>query len=440
MGYRKYDTYRETGIRELGAIPEKWIVKPIKYVSSINDESLPENTKPDYEIQYIDIGSVDFSHGITKREQYYFEDAPSRARRKVRDGDIIISTVRTYLKSIAKISNPDDNLIVSTGFAVIRPLDISSEYLGFFVKSEYFVSEVVSRSSGVSYPAINSSSLSTIKVAIPSIFEQKYIANFLSTEVSRIDTLIEKKQLFIMKLKEKRLAVITKAVTKGIDSEAELRYSGIEWLGNIPKHWEMKRLKYLARVNPSQRLLTGIEPTDEVSFVPMECVLEYGGMDTSKTKVYEDVSNGFTYFENDDVVIAKITPCFENGKGSIASNLINGIGFGTTELHVVRSNEKLLDNKFFFYITNSYHFMSKGESEMYGAGGQKRVPTGFLKNFLICYPKSLVEQKRIVDYIEKRISLIQKLSEKTERHINKLAEYKTALISAAVTGKIKVID
>ncbi len=125
-----------------------------------------------------------------------FEKAPSRARRKVRDGDTIISTVRTYLKSIAAIKAPPNNLIVSTGFAVIRPREeISSNYIGYLLQSEGFIGEVVSNSVGVSYPAINSSVLISLPVVEPPLEEQDTIAQFLDHKTSQIDALISKKEI-----------------------------------------------------------------------------------------------------------------------------------------------------------------------------------------------------------------------------------------------------
>lgn len=125
-----------------------------------------------------------------------FEKAHSRARRKVRDGDTIISTVRTYLKSIAAIKAPPNNLIVSTGFAVIRPREeISSNYIGYLLQSEGFIGEVVSNSVGVSYPAINSSVLISLPVVEPPLEEQDTIAQFLDHKTSQIDALISKKEI-----------------------------------------------------------------------------------------------------------------------------------------------------------------------------------------------------------------------------------------------------
>ena len=126
----------------------------LKYTATINDEALPEITDPDYELRYIDIGNVDSQGTIHDIVSYRFEAAPSRARRVVADGDVIVSTVRTYLQAIAPIENPPNNLIVSTGFAVVRPLNalLDREFCKYALREKHFLWEVESRSTGVSYP------------------------------------------------------------------------------------------------------------------------------------------------------------------------------------------------------------------------------------------------------------------------------------------------
>ena len=116
-----YPLYRTSSIEELGEIPVHWEVKRLKHLATVNDEVLAETTDPRLEIQYVDIGNVDSVKGITGKEDLVFEDAPSRARRIVDQGDVIISTVRTYLKAIARIEAADVNIIVSTGFAGSTP-------------------------------------------------------------------------------------------------------------------------------------------------------------------------------------------------------------------------------------------------------------------------------------------------------------------------------
>jgi type I restriction enzyme, S subunit len=216
----------------------------LKYLSAINNETLGEDTDPNLEISYVDIGSVDEIGGIVKIEEFAFEKAPSRARRIVRDGDVIVSTVRTYLRAIAPITVTKPCLIVSTGFAVIRPkTGLDSSFTSYALRAPYFVDRVVANSVGVSYPAINATEVGCIAIAAPDVREQRAIAEFLDRETEKIDALVAKKERLIDLLQEKRTALITQAVTKGLDPDVPVRDSGVAWLGEIPAHWTIMRLK-----------------------------------------------------------------------------------------------------------------------------------------------------------------------------------------------------
>ncbi|GAL85564.1 putative restriction endonuclease [Sporocytophaga myxococcoides] len=210
---------QDSGVEWLGEIPEHWEVKKIKFVANCNVDKLPDNTDPDFEIRYVDISSVNFDHGITNKEDYVFEKAPSRARRRVTNGDTIVSTVRTYLKAIAYVESPEPNLIVSTGFAVLSPKSnfISSKFFSYLLKSQPFIQYVMANSNGVSYPAINPSSIMDFYMVIPPFKEQNDIEQKVEGILSS-SVLIESKIIkAIEQLKEYRTALITHAVTGKLD-------------------------------------------------------------------------------------------------------------------------------------------------------------------------------------------------------------------------------
>lgn len=436
--YPAYKKYKPTRCAWLKEIPEHWEYKRIKNVASHNDESLDERTEPDLEIEYVDISSVSLTNGIEKTESMPFEKAPSRARRKVKDGDIIVSTVRTYLKAIAPICKPPENMVVSTGFAVVRPREnLFSGFAGYLLQSNGFVGDVVANSVGVSYPAINASDLVRIPAVEPPLDEQQVIARFLDFKTAQIDALIAKKKELLDKLAEKRTALISHAVTKGLDPSVAMKDSEVPWLGDIPAHWVPKRMRFCMKTNPSKGEIK-LNDDELVSFIPMEAVGEFGGLNLDAEKELGEIGGGYTYFADSDVVVAKITPCFENGKGAIARGLKNGIAFGTTELHVMRSDDTLLPD-YLFHLTMSHPFRCIGESEMYGAGGQKRVPETFLKDFRIGLPP-VNEQQDIIDYINKVNKKLDLQMSKATDVIDCLTEYRSALITNAVTGKIDVRD
>ena len=184
---------KDSGIEWLGEIPEHWEVKPLKYFVTCNDESLSNQSDKEYELRYIDIGNVNQDGEVSEIVNYKFKNAPSRARRIVNKGDVIISTVRTYLKAITRIQEDTENLVVSTGFAVLRPKEnILSEFLNYAIKANYFIRNVCSKSNGVSYPAINSTELVCFKIIKPSKNEQLEILTYIKTETSIIKTTITK--------------------------------------------------------------------------------------------------------------------------------------------------------------------------------------------------------------------------------------------------------
>ena len=192
------------------------------------------------------------------------------------------------------------------------------------------------------------------------------------------------------------------------------------------------RLKYSVRINPSSGRRLLLSDDSDVSFLPMELIGEYGSIDLSQVKKYEDVKTGYTYFEEEDVVFAKITPCFENGKGTIGENLVNKVGYGTTELHVLRPIQNISNKRFIYYLTMSHHFRKNGESEMYGAGGQKRVPSSYVENYKLYLP-SIETQKQIADFLDKETARIDTLISKKQKQIELLQEKRQAIITQAVT-------
>lgn len=211
-GIRGDRPMKDSGIEWIGEIPAEWKMSPLQYYVELNKSTLGEDTPTDYEFEYVEIGAVTLEKGISEYQHYKFADAPSRARRVVQPDDIIISTVRTYLKAIAIV--PDkENVIVSTGFAVLTPKNICISYLGFALKSEYFVHMVSANSVGISYPAINSSDLVKFKIAIPSRTEQEEIANYLDKKCTEMDKLIAKKTALLEEMESYKKSVIYEYVT-----------------------------------------------------------------------------------------------------------------------------------------------------------------------------------------------------------------------------------
>jgi type I restriction enzyme, S subunit len=228
--------------------PRHWRWQRIKNVSTINRLSLPEDTDPEYEFDYIDVGAVTSAGTIGAPERLVFEDAPSRARRLVNDGDTIVSTVRTYLRAIAQITEDASDIVVSTGFATVTPgPDVDPRFIFWWLRSTPSVEEIVARSVGVSYPAVNASDVGDIGVAVPPIEEQRRIAGYLDAEAARIDGLVEEEQRLLALTIERAHNAQRQLAVEGC-RPAAMRRTGATWITDIPDHWRMVRLKYEAKL------------------------------------------------------------------------------------------------------------------------------------------------------------------------------------------------
>ncbi|MDN5299469.1 MAG: type restriction enzyme subunit [Clostridiales bacterium] len=186
--------------------------------------------------------------------------------------------------------------------------------------------------------------------------------------------------------------------------------------------WQTQKLEDIIEINPRSEKL---DDDTEVTFLGMADVSNEGRILIRNTKVYSEVSKGFTSFKENDVLLAKITPCFENGKRALATNLTNGYGYGSTEFHVLRGNYRLIPEYIYQYVS-MYDFMTRGEANMTGSAGQKRVPTDFVKSYEIPVPP-LPEQKKIANilsavdgHIDEVDSMIQDLKELKKGLMQKL--------------------
>ena len=239
---------KDSGIEWIGKIPSNYQLIPLKYMAKYNSETLTESTALNYEFDYVDIGSVTYGKGIERYQHMQFKDAPSRARRIVKKKDVILSTVRTYLRATASIPDNEYPIIVSTGFLTLTAnSNIIPDYLKYAIQYDGFISEVENRSVGISYPAINSSDAVKIKIIVPPMDEQEQIANFLDKKCAEIDAISTDIQSQINILEDYKKSVIFTSLTKGLNGErVKVTDSGV-W-ETIPKSWELKNIKYVFEI------------------------------------------------------------------------------------------------------------------------------------------------------------------------------------------------
>ena len=390
--YKPYPAYKDSGVEWLGKVPEHWEVKPVKSVSTCNDDVLAESTAADYEIEYLEISGIQANQGIAESVVIPFGQAPSRARRRVRHGDVIASTVRTYLRAIAQIKNPPENLIVSTGFAVVRPQTVESTFLGYLFRAEFLISEVISRSVGVSYPAINASDLVRVKIPLPAPDEQTAIAAFLDRETARIDALIATQRRLIDLLKEKRSALISHAVTKGLNPDAPMKESGVAWLGKVPEGWRVMPCR--AFVDEQTAKNDGAESQRYLSLMANIGVIPYEEKGDIGNKKPEDLSKCKVVSKGDFVINS-----MNYGIGSYGLSPYDGVC--SSVYIVLRPRLNRVESRYAFRIFENKAFQTYAQS--FGNGileHRAAINWDVLKSINVGTP-SLSEQRVIIEQFAK---------------------------------------
>ncbi len=437
--YRREDEMKDSGIEWLGKIPKEWDIYRIK--DCFRDVSI-KNYDPEATLL-----SLYTEFGVRKNEDIE-EKRGNKSQtvieyKKVKKNDIIVNKMLAWMGAIG-ISNYDG--VVSPAYSVYRlyKKKANAKYYHYLFRDKAFSGECFKNGWGIMLMrwSITPERFRSIYIPVPNSELQQKIANFLDYKTSQFDSIISKKEKLIEKLEEAKKSLISEVVTgkvKIVDGEIverkaeEMKDSGVEWLGMIPKDWEVKRLKYLMDINPPKSEV--LDKNIECSFVPMN-MIHNGVIETEDIKLIKDVYRGYTYFKNEDIVMAKVTPCYENGNIAIARNLKNGIGFGTTEINVFRAHN---NNEFIYYLMQESHFVRYGSSHMTGVAGLKRVPTSYFENYKAPIP-NIAEQNEIAIFLNKKIKDINNIINKTKTQIQKLKEAKQSLISEAVTGKIDLRD
>ena len=352
-------------------------------------------------------------------------------------GDIAYNMMRMWQGAVGVA--PADGLI-SPAYVVARPFpEVEPRYYSYLFRTGDYMREVNKFSRGIvsDRNRLYWDEFKQMPSAFPPPDEQKAISDFLDAHERLAARLVRNKRRLIALLNEKKQAMVNRAVTRGLGPNAPMKQTGIDWMSEVPSHWEVRKIKQVVAFNPSRTEISSkLEDNDEVVFLPMENVSANGELDCSARNKIRDLRNGYTYFERDDVVVAKITPCFENGKGAHLSNLETEIGFGTTEFVVLRPKAEI-EPRFLYQVTMLSAFRQGGKVVMTGAAGQQRVPLSFMREFLFGLP-DIEEQRAILDVVEKESATLTNAIIRAERAIDLNREYRERLIADVVTGKLDV--
>ncbi len=414
--------------------PDNICYRPLKYVCQANAATLAEETPEDLEIEYIDISAVNELGAISPPETMTFGEAPSRARRIVRSGDVLISTVRTYLKAIAHISRADGNLICSTGFAVLSAgSGVVPRFLYYWVSSDAVVGEIVSRSVGVSYPAINPSELMSLPFPVRTRATQEAIADFLDLELSRIDELISKKQRLIELLDEKRQALISGAVTQGLDPTVPIKPSGVDWIGSVPNHWEVAPLtsRYEVKLGKmlDKRQITGQYLVPYLRNVDVQWD-RIATSDLPRMDFDPDDRKQFALRRGDLLVCEG----GEVGRAAVWQGQLDNCCYQKA-LHRLRPRR---DDSARYLL---YVLRSAATTGVFRAGSNQNtidhLTAEKLRSHRFAFPPA-EEQLRIAAFLDQTGGLEDPAGGILTTTIDRLREYRSALITAAVTGQLDI--
>ncbi len=331
-----------------------------------------------------------------------------------------------------RVGLAEERGIITSAYLTIRNRsNFCPKYLYYYLHSFDIAKGFYGMGAGVRQ-GLNWDGVKWLKILAPLVPEQERIAAFLDAECAEIDAVLEKTRASIEEYKKLKQAVITQAVTKGIRGDRPMKDSGIEWIGEIPAEWTASKIKYCTEFAPSCNT-SHLSEDSLVTFTPMECIKN--GYFENREAHFSALSSSYTQYQDGDIVFAKVTPCFENGNIAIMQGLSAGVGFGSSELFVIRPQS--INTEFIFYYLQNDIFKQYACATMTGTGGLKRVSPTFVRNYSVFIPCN-EEQLEIVRYLNEKCSGIEVLIAKKQQYLTEIENYKKSLIYEYVTGKKEV--
>jgi restriction endonuclease S subunit len=423
MKYKKYPSYKDSGVEWLGEIPTEWVDSKLKYyLDKLIAGGTPKTDNFDFwseskeGMPWVSIADMTKNDLIVEtKKNVTFKGIVEKNLKILPKGTLLYS----IFASIGKVAIANVELTTNQAILGLVP--------NYKMNKSYLYWLLIGLENYVKFSAnsntqdnLNSEKVANFPIAVPFLDEQQQIAKFLDNATQKMDTLIQKQENLIKLLKEKRQAVISHAVTKGINPNVKMKDSGVEWLGNIPEHWDICKLKH------NLRLINQKVVIKEHKVIALENIESWSGkyIQTDSKYTGEDVA-----FTTGDVLFGKLRPYL----AKVFECNFSGVAFG--DLLVFRPN-KNINTKYSYYYMISEDFIKIVDSSTYGAK-MPRASADFIQNMAM--PILLLEeQQQIASYLDDKTSKMDKLIEKANKSIELLKEKRTALISAAVTGKIDV--
>jgi type I restriction enzyme S subunit len=440
---RGYPKYKDSGVYWIGAIPDEWKIKKIKHTTyvkgrigwkGLKSEEFQENSDA-YLVTGTDFknGLIDWNNCYQIDQKRYDEDPFIQ----LQENDLLITKDGTIGK-VALVKNLKGYATLNSGIFVIRPIaHYLTNFMYWILNSGVFFGFISFHGTGTTIKHLYQNVFEVFQFTTPPIQEQQKIAAYLNHKTTLIDTLIEKKKRRIDLLKEERTAVINQAVTKGLDPNVQFKDSGIEWLGEIPVHWEVKRLKHLV----DAKLMYGANESAELEdkslprYIRITDFGEDGKLRDDTFKSLPEYTAVNYILRDGDILFARSGATV--GKTFQFKNYAGQACFAGYLIKATPDKVQLLSD-FLYFVTRSNAYENWKNSIFIQATIQN-IGADKYNNFILSIP-AIEEQEIISRHIEKETSRIDTLITKTQKQIDLLQEYRTALISEVVTGKIDVRD
>lgn len=379
--------------------------------------SLPVNVKSSTE--YREIGIRSHGKGIFHKAPISGDQLGDKRVFWVVPNALVLNIVFAWEQAVAVTTSDEEGMIASHRFPMYKPIAGKSDVhflLQFFkTKRGKHLLELASPGGAGRNKTLGQREFERLEVKLPAADEQGKIAAILGTW----DDAVELASRLVANSKRQKRAILRQLLPYAHKHEI------------TPSGWTTIRLGDVATINRGPR--PSRPPNGRVTFLPMDAVSENGEIIRRDERDYDDVCSGYTAFRNGDVLVAKITPCFENGKGAFVDGLTNNIGFGSTEFHVVRPNADMPAG-LVAHIVGSAEFRLRGAQEMEGSAGQKRVSADFIRSFKFACPTAPDEQRRIVSMLDTADALVRHHAAIAEA----LSRERESIARQLLTGKRRV--
>lgn len=435
MKFPAYPKYKPSGVEWLGDVPKHWEVKRLKWVgeSIIGLTYSPTDVVNEGEGTLV-LRSSNIQGGRIVFDDNVFVSAEIPRRLRTRPNDIVICTrngSRDLVGKTGKISERDAGLTFGAFTAVFR--SSSNAYMFYVFNSSLFSFQAGLYQTSTIFQLTNGT-INAFQIPLPPSDEQQAIADFLDAQTARLDALLSKRRALIEKLSEKRIALISRTVTRGLNPNVKLKSSGIEWLGDVPEHWQAKPLKYAASIKTGFAF-SADEFTDEgIPVLRIGDITQDGRVDLSGAKFLPADflgSNRDVIVRKHDIVMAMTGATI----GKVGRYNFESPALLNQRVCIFRSNLET-DRNFLWFILNTEFYFEHVALTAFG-GAQPNISDTELLACAVPFPP-LAEQIAIVEFLDRETAKLDQMMEKVEAAIGKLQEYRTALITAAVTGKIDV--